>query len=340
MNRVAAPGEAPRGRASRRRAAAEREALAAVVRPSPVARSGCCPSWPGSPAGWPLSGRWPGRLEQAARQAGSSGRRRPAAGPGPPPPGDRGPPTRLWRPARRPARVRLVLVAGKGGVGKTTWAAAAALALGQTPPRRRVLLLSTDPAHSLGDVLMATVGDDERHVPGARPASGSGSSTPTGPSPTCERATRPPWTRCSIPVRGDSWLDLDLRSGRRPRPPRPGPRRSGRAVRAPGCDRSPRSRRGAARRRGMTWSWSTPHPPGTRCGSWPCPGWPSSGSEPAGHAPRVPPGPRPGRPGHRPGRRCSRAPAAPGAARPTRAQARAVVVTRAAALPRLETGAS
>jgi len=44
---------------------------------------------------------------------------------------------------------RWLLFGGKGGVGKTTCAAAAALQCAET---RRVLLLSTDPAHSLGDV--------------------------------------------------------------------------------------------------------------------------------------------------------------------------------------------
>src|SRR6202521_1154316 len=41
--------------------------------------------------------------------------------------------------------------AGKGGVGKTTCAAAAALALSRKGTR--TLLVSTDPAHSLGDAL-------------------------------------------------------------------------------------------------------------------------------------------------------------------------------------------
>jgi arsenite/tail-anchored protein-transporting ATPase len=46
---------------------------------------------------------------------------------------------------------RLLLFAGKGGVGKTTCAAAAALALAET---RDVLLCSVDPAGSLDDVLL------------------------------------------------------------------------------------------------------------------------------------------------------------------------------------------
>ena len=47
-------------------------------------------------------------------------------------------------------------VGGKGGVGKTT--AAAALALGAAGAGRRTLVVSTDPAHSLGDVLARRVG--------------------------------------------------------------------------------------------------------------------------------------------------------------------------------------
>jgi len=55
--------------------------------------------------------------------------------------------------------VRLLFFGGKGGVGKTTVAAAVALRLARLDPHRRVLLLSTDPAHSLGDVLGQPVGD-------------------------------------------------------------------------------------------------------------------------------------------------------------------------------------
>lgn len=62
---------------------------------------------------------------------------------------------------------RLHFVVGKGGVGKTTAAAAAALALAAARPDARVLALSTDPAHSLGDALGVPLGDDARPVPGA-----------------------------------------------------------------------------------------------------------------------------------------------------------------------------
>ena len=50
---------------------------------------------------------------------------------------------------------RWLLFGGKGGVGKTTCAAAYAVDLGRADPARRVLLISTDPAHSLGDVFGA-----------------------------------------------------------------------------------------------------------------------------------------------------------------------------------------
>lgn len=65
-----------------------------------------------------------------------------------------------------PPTLRLLLFGGKGGVGKTTCAAAAGLSLAQSG--RNVLLLSTDPAHSLGDVLDTPLDDDERRVHGLR----------------------------------------------------------------------------------------------------------------------------------------------------------------------------
>ena len=62
---------------------------------------------------------------------------------------------------------RLLIFGGKGGVGKTTCAAAAAIAAAARWPVRRVLLISTDPAHSLGDVLGAKVTDKPGRVRGA-----------------------------------------------------------------------------------------------------------------------------------------------------------------------------
>jgi arsenite-transporting ATPase len=57
------------------------------------------------------------------------------------------------------AASRLVFFGGKGGVGKTTCATSTALAIAAAYPRRRIRLLSTDPAPSLGDVLSMHVGD-------------------------------------------------------------------------------------------------------------------------------------------------------------------------------------
>ena len=51
---------------------------------------------------------------------------------------------------------------GKGGVGKTTMAAAAALDMAARG--HRTLLVSTDPAHSTGDVLQAELGNGPRRV--------------------------------------------------------------------------------------------------------------------------------------------------------------------------------
>jgi arsenite-transporting ATPase len=62
-----------------------------------------------------------------------------------------------------PPTLRIVMFGGKGGVGKTTCASAAAIAIAEQHPERRVLLLSTDPAHSLGDALDVELGD--RAVP-------------------------------------------------------------------------------------------------------------------------------------------------------------------------------
>jgi arsenite-transporting ATPase len=54
--------------------------------------------------------------------------------------------------------VRVVLFTGKGGVGKTTLAAATAAHLARSG--RKVLAVSTDPAHSLGDAFEAELGGE------------------------------------------------------------------------------------------------------------------------------------------------------------------------------------
>lgn len=65
------------------------------------------------------------------------------------------------------ARTRLLFVGGKGGVGKTTVAATIALQAAHAEPRREVLLMSTDPAHSLGDAFDAALDDEARTITGA-----------------------------------------------------------------------------------------------------------------------------------------------------------------------------
>ena len=52
-----------------------------------------------------------------------------------------------------PRDLQLLIFGGKGGVGKTTCAAAAALRLAARTPHLSFLLVSTDPAHSLADSL-------------------------------------------------------------------------------------------------------------------------------------------------------------------------------------------
>ena len=73
----------------------------------------------------------------------------------------------LPAPLRPSPATRLLIVGGKGGVGKTTCAAALAAAVARSAPQRRVLLVSTDPAHSLGDVFDQPIGARERRIRGA-----------------------------------------------------------------------------------------------------------------------------------------------------------------------------
>ncbi|PSR17056.1 arsenic transporter [filamentous cyanobacterium CCP3] len=57
------------------------------------------------------------------------------------------------------------MVSGKGGVGKTTLSCGFARQLARQHPDETVLLLSTDPAHSLGDVLLVAVDNTPTPLP-------------------------------------------------------------------------------------------------------------------------------------------------------------------------------
>jgi len=56
----------------------------------------------------------------------------------------------------------LFLVTGKGGVGKSTTSAATALQ--QADSGKRVLLMSSDPAHNVGDLFQCSLSDTEKEV--------------------------------------------------------------------------------------------------------------------------------------------------------------------------------
>jgi arsenite/tail-anchored protein-transporting ATPase len=149
----------------RRRAVAEGEAIAAVREAFPGHPLRLLPELTEEPRG-------PAALRPLVRRLGRRFQRREHLTKAP---GGRAAPSHgaprsreiavTWPRLFAPAGVRLLLITGKGGVGKTTCAAAAALTLGDAAPTRRILLLSTDPAHSLGDALSTRVGDEERRVP-------------------------------------------------------------------------------------------------------------------------------------------------------------------------------
>ena len=61
---------------------------------------------------------------------------------------------------------KIVIFGGKGGVGKTTAAAAFALALARANPKEKLLVFSTDPAHSLSDSFDEEIGELKSGVGG------------------------------------------------------------------------------------------------------------------------------------------------------------------------------
>ena len=63
---------------------------------------------------------------------------------------------------RRSSSLRTILYTGKGGVGKTS--VAAATALKASLAGKKVLVMSTDPAHSLADVFDTEIGSDPKEM--------------------------------------------------------------------------------------------------------------------------------------------------------------------------------
>ena len=61
---------------------------------------------------------------------------------------------------------KIVIFGGKGGVGKTTAAAAYALALAESDRKQKLLIFSTDPAHSLSDSFDEEIGESKSGVAG------------------------------------------------------------------------------------------------------------------------------------------------------------------------------
>lgn len=57
---------------------------------------------------------------------------------------------------------KFILFGGKGGVGKTTCASATAISLAQD--EYNTLVISTDPAHSIGDVFEKDIGPEPTKI--------------------------------------------------------------------------------------------------------------------------------------------------------------------------------
>jgi arsenite-transporting ATPase len=112
-----------------------------------------------------LSQVWP--ASQALVDAGASAARwlaelAPVTPPVPPPPWSQ---ALVAQPVPLPdVAIKLLLFAGKGGVGKTTLACASAWHMAEAHPGREILLFSIDPAHSLGACLGRSIGPHEIRI--------------------------------------------------------------------------------------------------------------------------------------------------------------------------------
>src|SRR5262249_2833562 len=108
-------------------------------------------------------------IPRARRSAAAQGTKKALVSSPPPPPMisflEDAQTTRFQGAAAIPKTARLVFFGGKGGVGKTTAAAAAAIDLAEARRAQNVLVLSTDPAHSLGDALDVDLSDEPRKIP-------------------------------------------------------------------------------------------------------------------------------------------------------------------------------
>lgn len=62
--------------------------------------------------------------------------------------------------------LKFLLFGGKGGVGKTTSSTSTAVYLAQARPRKRILVFSTDPAHSLSDSFAQPIKDEPTPIEG------------------------------------------------------------------------------------------------------------------------------------------------------------------------------
>ena len=125
-------------------------ALVSARQVLPVSRFWCLPLLADEPRGEALNALWP----QAELLVEDDQQGVPADIPG-----------RVEAAAACPSPgIRLLMFAGKGGVGKTTIACATALHLRTVHESARILLFSSDPAHSLADCLRQSIGDTPKSL--------------------------------------------------------------------------------------------------------------------------------------------------------------------------------